>query len=169
MLHSSSLWLPLCTPLRHTLRSTPAGSCPSRQVGEHQVYAQQKNRHDDDEANERVKVSCDLYASQDTYKKADASKGNLTLRYRDPPLRFHADDRPAPDTLAAGDVTPQAYPIPPGKTSVLAGQTFYSSRIKSRTQVQSCVLLCRTYSTVAHHAAIPIFLLFNNYWVSVWQ
>jgi len=58
---------------------------PSREVGERQIHAQQKNRHDDDKANERVKISCDLYADQRTYQKADDSKGHLTLRHREPP------------------------------------------------------------------------------------
>jgi len=64
------------------LRSTSAGSCPSRQVGEHQVHAPQNNPHDDKQANERVKISCDLHANQNTYKKAYESKDNLTLRHR---------------------------------------------------------------------------------------
>ena len=87
--HSSSLWLPLRTPLWHTLRSTPAGSCPSWEVGERQVHAQQKKRHDDDQANELVKISDDLNDDQDTYQKANDSKGHLTLRHGNPPLRSH--------------------------------------------------------------------------------
>ncbi len=116
----SSFCLPLQTPWRQTLRRTGAGSCPSWERGERQVHAQQKNSHDDDQANEHVEISGSFHPDQHTSKKAEDSKGHLTLRHRVPPLRSHGGSGSASDTLATGDAPPQAYLIPPGKTRVLA-------------------------------------------------
>src|SRR5258708_23786308 len=136
-----SLWPPLRPPLWHMLRSTPASSRPSWQVGERQVHAQQNNRYDDDQANECVEISCDLYANQDTYQKADDSKDNLTLCHRNSPLLIHlADSHPLSSFLRRGeeDVILSAPSHTWRMGSFIVLSAFFSSAYQSCTSAVNC-------------------------------
>jgi hypothetical protein len=79
--------------LWYTLRSTPASERTSWQVGERQVQSQHNYGHNNDQANEHVKISSDFYADEDAYQKADGSKDYLTLRHRIAPPRFFSGQR----------------------------------------------------------------------------
>jgi len=52
------------------LRLTATQSCPSRPVRQRQVYEQEEDHHDEENANKHVTIRRDLHPNQDTEQKA---------------------------------------------------------------------------------------------------